>query len=71
MRAAQSSAHLQAKFHGFYPRLIAGAVTVVGILYFATVISIVVDNVQKKMASLKKGLTNVVEKDHTVRGATL
>mmetsp|Transcript_28874 Transcript_28874/g.94382 ORF Transcript_28874/g.94382 Transcript_28874/m.94382 type:complete len:850 (+) Transcript_28874:44-2593(+) len=50
----------------FWPRVISSIITVLGILYFAVVLGLVVEAVQAKMDALRKGKSTVVEKEHTV-----
>ena len=47
-------------------RAVAGALVIVGILYFSVVLALVVEAVQFKMKSLREGKSMVVEKDHIV-----
>ena len=47
-------------------RAVAGALVIVGILYFSVVLALVVEAVQFKMKSLREGKSMVVEKDHVV-----
>ncbi len=42
-------------------------VSITGILFFAVILGFVVDSVREKMDSLKKGKSQVVEENHTVR----
>jgi hypothetical protein len=45
---------------------VAGALVIVGILYFSVVLALVVEAVQFKMKALREGKSMVVEKDHIV-----
>jgi hypothetical protein len=47
-------------------RAVAGALVIVGILYFSVVLALVVEAVQFKMKALREGKSMVVEKDHIV-----
>ena len=47
-------------------RAVAGALVIVGILYFSVVLALVVEAVQFKMKALREGKSMVVEKDHVV-----
>ena len=47
-------------------RAVAGALVIVGILYFSVVLALVVEAVQFKMKVLREGKSMVVEKDHIV-----
>jgi hypothetical protein len=53
-----------ADIEGLGPRLIAVIIAIAGILYFATVMGIIVDNVRESMELLKKGKSKVVETGH-------
>ena len=47
-------------------RIVAQSFIGIGILYLAVIVGLVVDAVREKMAALKKGLSPVVERGHTV-----
>lgn len=56
----------QAVMDGMVTRIVAGVLSVNGILFLALILGLVVDAVREKIASLRKGLTPVVESGHTV-----
>ena len=48
------------------PRVVANTLVVMGILYFSTMLGLVVEAVQAKMQALREGRSTVVEREHTV-----
>lgn len=48
------------------PRVVANTLVVMGILYFSTMLGLVVEAVQAKMQALREGKSVVVERGHTV-----
>ena len=48
------------------PRVVANTLVVMGILYFSTMLGLVVEAVQAKMQALREGKSVVVERGHSV-----
>ncbi|KAF0697521.1 hypothetical protein As57867_011786, partial [Aphanomyces stellatus] len=47
-------------------RIFAAAVSIIGLFYFFVILGFVVDSIRDKMEDLKKGRSNVVERDHSL-----
>ena len=50
----------------FAGKLISVIITILGMLFFATLISLLTSGIDEKLEELKKGRSSVVEKNHTI-----
>ena len=53
----------ETKFAG---KFISVIITILGMLFFATLISLLTSGIEEKLEELKKGRSSVVEKNHTI-----
>ncbi|RHY88647.1 hypothetical protein DYB26_016022 [Aphanomyces astaci] len=56
----------QGELHEWNKRVFAFFVSVIGMVYFFVIMGFVVDSIRDKMEDLKKGRSNVIEKNHSL-----